>query len=117
MDYKMVIAVRTDLKLSRGKTAVQVAHAAVICALKARKHRSDSFSRWYQEGQKKVVVKVKDLEELRSLLEVAHVRGLIAELVRDAGLTEVPPGTITCVGIGPGKNDDIDRVTGSCPLM
>ena len=58
MEYKMVIGVRTDLKLSKGKTAVQVAHAAVACALKAKKHHKIVFSNWYNEGQKKVVVKV-----------------------------------------------------------
>ena len=117
MDYKMVIGVRMDLKLSKGKTAVQAAHVAVICALKAKKHQRISFSKWYQEGQKKVVVKIKDLKELHSLRQAALEMGFIAEIVRDAGLTEVAPGTITCVGIGPARNEDIDKVTGSYTLM
>ena len=117
MDHKMVIGVRMDLKLSKGKIAVQAAHAAVICALKSRKHQKISFNNWYKEGQKKVVVKVKDLGELQRLREDALQMGFIAELVRDAGLTEVPPGTITCVGIGPAKNEDIDKVTRSFTLM
>jgi len=117
MDYKMVIGVRTDLKLSKGKTAVQVAHAAVICAINAKKHHRSIFSRWYKEGQKKVVVKVKDLEDLHTLRENARQRGLIGEIVRDAGLTEIPPGTITCVGIGPARNEEIDRITGKLGLM
>lgn len=117
MDYKMVIGVRMDLKLSKGKTAVQAAHAAVICSLKAKKNQRITFSKWYQEGQKKVVVKVQDLKELHRIREEAELKGMVAELVRDAGLTEVPPGTITCVGIGPARNEDIDKVTGSLTLM
>ena len=117
MDHKMVIGVRMDLKLSKGKTAVQVAHAAVICSLRAKKKQRLTFSKWYQEGQKKVVVKVSDLNELRRIREEAELKGMVTELVRDAGLTEIPPGTITCVGIGPARNEDIDKVTGSLTLM
>ena len=113
----MVIGVRMDLKLSKGKTAVQVAHAAVISALKAKKFKKISFSKWFNEGQKKVVVKVKSLSDLHMIREEALRAGLIAELVRDAGLTEIPPGTITCVGIGPAKNEDIDKITGDLGLM
>ena len=117
MEYKMVIGVRQDLKLSKGKTAVQVAHAAVICAINAKKHQRISFTNWYKEGQKKVVVKLKSLEELHRIRQEALRNGLIAELVKDAGLTEIPPGTITCVGIGPAANSEIDKVTGSFTLM
>lgn len=117
MDYKMVIGVRMDLKLSKGKTAVQASHAAVICTLKAKKHQKISFTKWFKEGQKKVVVKIKDLEELHRVRQAALDMGFIAEIVRDAGLTEVPPGTITCIGIGPARNEDIDKVTRSYTLM
>jgi len=117
MEYKMVIGVRTDLKLSKGKTAVQAAHAAVMCALKARKSHRLLFSRWYKEGQRKVVVKLKGLEELYRLREEAVRAGLVVGVVQDAGLTEVPPGTVTCIGLGPAKEEDIDRLTGDFPLL
>ncbi|MBA3044339.1 peptidyl-tRNA hydrolase, partial [archaeon] len=57
MEYKLAVAVRNDLKLSKGKTAVQVAHASVICALKAKKENRKWFKSWYNEGQRKIVVK------------------------------------------------------------
>ncbi len=117
MEYKMVIGVRTDLKLSKGKTAVQVAHAAVMCALKARKSHRLIFSKWYREGQRKVVVKLKGLEDIYRLREEAERAGITAEIVQDAGLTEVPPGTVTCIGLGPAKEEDMDRLTGDLPLL
>ena len=117
MDHKLVVAVRTDLKMSKGKLAVQVAHAAVICALAARRHHRRIFRKWYDEGQKKVVVKIKGEKELFLLKADAEASGLQTGLVRDAGLTELKPGTITCLGIGPGRNEKVDDVTGEYPLL
>lgn len=115
--YKLVIAVRTDLKLSPGKMAVQVAHAAVSCSILSRERDRKTFDAWYGEGQKKVVVKVKSVDDLYVLRDAARARGLTSSLIADAGLTEVPPGTLTCLGIGPAKDVDIDPVTGELALM
>jgi PTH2 family peptidyl-tRNA hydrolase len=38
------------------------------------------------------------------------------EMITDAGLTQVPPGTVTCLGIGPVKASVIDPITGDYPL-
>ncbi len=117
MEYKMVIAVRKDLRLSSGKMAAQVAHAAVNCALASKKRKPEWFREWYEEGQKKVVVKVPGLGELFELKSTAEAEGLVTSLVVDAGLTELPPGTTTCLGIGPAPNGVVDKVTGHLGLM
>lgn len=117
MKYKMVIAVRDDLKLSCGKIAAQASHAAVSCALEAKKSKTKWFNCWRIEGAKKVVVKVEDLEELMYLERMAKSKKLIACTITDAGLTEVLPNTITCVGIGPAPNEYIDPVTGNLTLL
>jgi len=116
-DNKMVIVVRKDLKLSPGKLAAQVAHAAVNCALASKKRKSVQFDRWYNEGQKKVVVKVQDLNELYAVKQAAEDAGLVTSLIIDAGMTELPPNTTTCLGIGPAPNSEVDRVTGHLGLM
>jgi PTH2 family peptidyl-tRNA hydrolase len=114
MDYKQCLIVRSDLKLTPGKTAVQLAHAAV-----AAYERSDPRikSRWYNEGQKKVALKVSTLKELYELKSIAEARGLVTALVVDAGLTEVPPGTVTALGIGPEKEEELDKVTSDLKLL
>ncbi len=113
----MVIVVRTDLGLSKGKLAVQVAHAAVSCAISSKKKHPLIFKKWFQEGQKKVVVKVSSLKELQELKAMADDIGLTTALIADAGLTEIPPGTVTCLGIGPEREEIVDKVTGNLPLM
>lgn len=117
MQYKLATVVREDLELSKGKLAVQVAHASVSCALKARATKAAWFKAWMDEGQRKVVLRVKELEELMGLETRARSLGLPAELITDAGLTEVAPGTTTCLGIGPAPEELVDRVTGHLRLL
>ncbi len=69
------------------------------------------------EGQKKVAVKVADEKELHELEEAADDLGLPHALIVDAGLTEIPEGTVTCLGIGPAPTGMIDRLTGKLKLL
>ena len=116
-EYKMVIAVRQDIKLSAGKMAAQVAHAAVACALEAKKKKPKWFKEWQSEGGKKVVVKVDDENDLLLLKTESDKRDLISNVIIDAGLTVVPPGTKTVIGIGPAPSKLIDPLTGQLPLL
>ena len=115
-ECKMVVVVRNDLRLGPGKMAAQVAHAAVNCALSAKKSYKKYFDAWYDEGQKKVVVKAKNLEELRMLQADAKAAKLPNSLITDAGHTQLPAGTVTCLGIGPGPETAIDKITGHLKL-
>lgn len=115
--YKQVIVARSDLDMSPGKLAVQVAHGAVQGAEKARREHRDWYVAWIAEGQKKVVVKVADEKGLRELQEQTTKEGLPNELVQDAGLTELPPGTVTVLAIGPAPNERVDKLTRDLPLL
>ena len=115
--FKQVIVFRSDLKLSKGKTAAQAGHAAVSASEEARKHRREWFEGWMQEGQCKIAVKVKDEAELCRLEVSAKELGLPSVLIVDRGLTEIPPGTLTCLGIGPGPVEKVDRLTGRLHLL
>jgi len=117
MEYKLVIAVRNDLGLSKGKMAVQVAHAAVSCTLAAQKTYPKTMEGWLKNGQKKVVVKVPGLEEIFHLEQLARKSDIVHKIITDAGRTEVEPGTITCVGLGPERDSILDDVTGQLSLM
>lgn len=114
MEYKQVIVIRKDLNLSLGKIAVQVAHASVSAYKKANKN---TVKNWESQGAKKVVLQVNTEKELLDLFENTKKLKLPSALIKDAGLTEIPPGTITCLGIGPEKNEKIDKLTGELPLL
>lgn len=115
--YKQVIVFRSDLKLSKGKAAVQAGHAAVSAAEEARKHRREWFQAWFDEGQRKIAVKVKNEKEMRELEMQAKELGLSCALIVDRGLTEIPPGTVTCLGIGPAPTEKVDKITGRLRLL
>jgi PTH2 family peptidyl-tRNA hydrolase len=116
-EYKQVIVFRGDLKLSKGKIAAQAGHAAVSAAEEARKRHRGWWDAWLFEGQRKIAVKVKDEKELLELEEAAEELGLPNALIVDRGLTEIPPDTITCLGIGPAPAEKVDRLTADLPLL
>jgi PTH2 family peptidyl-tRNA hydrolase len=111
---KQVIVIRRDLKLSKGKTAAQVAHASLEAY---RKADPDIRKEWEGSGSKKVVLKVEGLREITDLFRKAKAEGLPCSLVRDAGRTEVESGTVTSLGIGPGQEEKIDRITGNLKML
>ncbi len=115
--FKQVIVFRSDLKLSKGKIAVQAGHAAVSSAEEARRSHRAWWEAWIKEGQCKVVVKVKSERELLELERQAEESALPHALIVDRGLTEIPPDTITCLGIGPAPSEKIDKITGMLPLL
>ena len=114
MEYKQVILVRDDLKLTRGKMSAQSSHASVAAVLKSHK---DDLKKWQDQGMKKVILKVKDQEELYKYKQLAEDAGLVAALITDAGHTHLEPGTTTCLGIGPDKAEKIDKITGELSLI
>lgn len=116
-EYKQVLVFRTDLKLSKGKLAAQAGHAAVSASEEARKRHRTWWEAWLFEGQRKIAVKVNDEEELTELEEQTKRLGLPNSLIVDRGLTQIPEGTVTCLGIGPAPAELMDRLTGKLPLL
>jgi PTH2 family peptidyl-tRNA hydrolase len=116
-EYKMVIVVRADLKMSKGKTAAQASHAAVNCALAAKKKNPDALDKWMMNAYPKIVLKVDDEKELFEIKAFADAAGIINSVVTDAGRTEIAPGSVTCLGIGPDSGIKIDKVTGDLSML
>ncbi len=114
MAYKMVIAVRQDLQLPKGKCAAQCSHAAVEAVL-----QSDDkvVKAWRKEGMPKIVVKVNDMKELLLLNQQAKDLGIVTAVITDAGHTVVEPGTTTCMALGPEEEKKLNPVTDHLKLL
>lgn len=115
MAMKLALVVRTDLDMGRGKIAAQVAHAAVAATLASL--GGAACTRWLDDGQPKVVLRVASADQLDEIIGQAGAARLPVEVIRDAGRTQVPAGTLTCCAIGPAEADLIDGVTETLSLL
>ncbi|NWS21967.1 PTH2 hydrolase, partial [Pachyramphus minor] len=116
-EYKMVLIVRNDLKMGKGKVAAQCSHAAVSAYKQVERRNPELLKQWEYCGQPKIVLKAPDEESLAQLLAEAKRLGLTVSLIQDAGHTQVAPGSRTVLGIGPGPSDVIDKVSGHLKLF
>ena len=110
---KQAIVARTDIGMGKGKLAAQVAHASLMAYEDADRSMQ---SEWKGQGQKKVVLKASSESELFELADRAEREGLSHAVVRDAGHTQLDPGTVSALGIGPAADDRIDAITGDLSL-
>ena len=135
---KMMIVMRRDLKMRKGKIAAQAGHAcvdAVLMALSKEGRVSDfemtadglilkhtekartPLSDWFAYGCAKICVYVDSEEALLEIAEKAKEKGIIASVITDAGMTEfhgVP--TKTCLALEPLPAEVADELTGDLPL-
>ncbi|XP_039251762.1 peptidyl-tRNA hydrolase 2, mitochondrial-like [Styela clava] len=116
-EMKLVIVVRQDLKMGKGKIAAQCSHAAVSAYKQLNKRDNASLRRWEYSGQPKVVVKCTNEEELLALYQHARVMNLTTSVIQDAGRTQIMPGSKTVLGVGPGPEEKVNVVTGHLKLM
>ncbi len=111
---KQAIIIRTDLKMGRGKIAAQASHASISSFLKSRRSVRDE---WLDEGMKKVVLKVRSNKDLMNYYKKAKSSRIPCALIADRGLTQIKSGSKTAIGIGPDKDEKIDKITGKLKLL
>jgi PTH2 family peptidyl-tRNA hydrolase len=116
-EYKQVILIRTDLKMGTGKKCAQSCHASVSSADIVRVKNKDAWKKWKNAGQKKVVLKVSSTDDLSEIILKLGKAEIIYFLVKDAGLTQLSPGTTTALGIGPALSTTLDKITGELKLL
>ncbi|KAF2497670.1 PTH2-domain-containing protein [Lophium mytilinum] len=118
-ECKLVLVVRTDLGMTKGKIGAQCGHATLACYKYFLRNSPDSpiLRNWERYGQTKVAVQVKSEEELEILQAQAMSLGLCAQIIHDAGRTQIASGSATVLGIGPAPKSVVDQVTGGLKLL
>ncbi|KAK4164992.1 PTH2-domain-containing protein [Cladorrhinum sp. PSN259] len=125
-ECKLVLVVRTDLGMTKGKIAAQAGHATLACykslSRAAAKGGPDSraaqiLKQWEKRGQAKIAVQIKSEDEILSLQGIARSLGITAEVIADAGRTQIESGSLTVLGVGPAPKSEIDKVTGGLKLL
>ena len=92
----------------------QACHASVAAVLCASKEIVDIWSR---DGQTKIILRAASLSELVDLAEKCESLPVLHALISDAGRTELAPGTVTALSIGPADDKLVDKITGAVPLF
>jgi PTH2 family peptidyl-tRNA hydrolase len=112
--YKQVIVLRKDLKWKKGKMIAHAIHASIG----SLKNSNKKIVRlWEKEGAKKVILKIENLRKLKRIYNKVKKEKIPCFLVKDAGLTQLKKGTITALGIGPDKEEKIDKITRKLKLL
>ncbi|KAJ8771298.1 hypothetical protein K2173_026475 [Erythroxylum novogranatense] len=115
-DFKMVLVVRNDLKMGKGKIAAQCSHATLGLYKKLLYRAPKALSRWEMCAQPKVVVKIESEEDILVLKERAKLLKLPTHITIDAGRTQIAPNSRTVMAIL-GPVAVIDDVTGGLKLL
>lgn len=113
---KLILVIRTDLGMTKGKVAAQCSHATLACYRAALKVSPNLVRHWIVIGQAKVTVKCNSEEEMLSLQAKAKSLGIVAKSIQDAGRTQIAPGSRTVLGVGPAPTSLVDQVTGHLKL-
>jgi len=135
---KMMIVMRRDLKMRKGKIAAQAGHAALEAALAAisKENRLEDIvyngewislrktdkeptplSEWFDNGVAKICVYVDSEEELAEIDRKAKEAGIISVMILDAGYTEFHgTPTYTCLAFEPQTAEALEPITGGLPL-
>ncbi|KAL5032512.1 hypothetical protein BDV3_001069 [Batrachochytrium dendrobatidis] len=116
---KMILLVRIDLGMTKGKVAAQCCHAALAAYLIAKSKNSQTrewLKAWERLGQAKITLKCPDEATMLDMQKKARSIGLPAKSICDAGHTQIAAGSRTVLAIGPGPVDLVDQVSGEFKL-
>ncbi|KAK0374193.1 peptidyl-tRNA hydrolase PTH2 [Colletotrichum paranaense] len=124
-ECKLVLVVRTDLGMTKGKMAAQASHATLACykslsKIAAKDPSSPAakiLSRWENLGQAKIAVQIKNQDEMLELMGKARSLGVTSEVIADAGRTQIEAGSLTVLGVGPAPRSLVDQITGHLKLL
>jgi PTH2 family peptidyl-tRNA hydrolase len=131
MTFKQVFLINTDLKMSVGKIAVQVAHGEVIymyawyderCRF-GFSHLKDRYDFWRAATSedpigmmKKVVLKATE-SEIRNIYTNLKFLDIWCYLIYDKGITKILENSLTCIVVEPLEEKQCNILFGDLKLL
>jgi PTH2 family peptidyl-tRNA hydrolase len=115
-ELKMVLVIRDDLAMSPGKVAAQCVHAALGACRRIGEYDPQRLISWEMSGEATICLRCTSQTHMEALSAAANNAGLPSYVVSDAGRTEVEPGSMTVLAIGPARKSKIDEITGRLRL-
>ncbi|KAK9754120.1 Peptidyl-tRNA hydrolase PTH2 [Popillia japonica] len=82
-EYRLILAVRNDLKMQKGKVAAQCGHASVAAYAKALQNKPKTLKRWLRYGGTKITVRIESEEELLELDKIAKGMDVLSSICED----------------------------------
>lgn len=95
-DLVMYILMNTGIGMSPGKMIAQGGHAVMESQFMTNPL---TYSEWYDQHQKKIVLGIKSEEKLLNAKKKLEKAGLKVKEIRDLGLTEIEPNSLTAVAV------------------
>ncbi|ERL85015.1 peptidyl-tRNA hydrolase 2, mitochondrial isoform X1 [Dendroctonus ponderosae] len=115
-EIRLILGVRNDLKMQKGKVAAQCGHASMDAFAKVYKKSPELLKSWLKTGGTKIVVRVDSEAQLFELNSRAKNLNVFSCIICDAGHTQVDPGSRTVIAIGPARKSVLEQITGDLKL-
>ncbi|KAJ3117498.1 hypothetical protein HDU96_006592 [Phlyctochytrium bullatum] len=116
VEWKLVLCIRTDLEMTKGKIAAQCCHATLAAYQELSKQDPQGLRIWERHGQPKITLKCPSEDEMMELQGKALSLGIVAKVIRDAGRTQIAAGSKTVLAVGPAPKNRVDEVTSHLKL-
>jgi len=124
---KQVIVMRKDLNMRKGKMCAQAAHASIEVFLKSIREQTKNtltininsdMNKWLETGTTKITVGCNNIEEIFQIQKLCKEKNVPCAVIEDYGKTEFKgKPTITCIAVGPAREEIVDSITGSYTLL
>lgn len=123
---KMVIVVRKDLNMRKGKFASQVASASLRFLIENNEsNRGDELfvkmspeeSVWLRESMSRVIATIDSDSGLQDLIMKAEFRGIPVYPVFDSRVTPEKERILTCAAFGPVEGEDLSMILGKLKIV
>lgn len=125
---KQAFLINTDLKMDKGKIAVQVAHCVIQYMVELNKRPKDDpmnerYKEWKSEtpddpiGMMKKVVLKSTKDNIVYFSNRLNSTGIWTYKIFDKGFTQVEPNSLTCLIVEPLDEETYDRLFSSMKLL